>query len=211
VKRILPVALVLGIAPLFAADSGIIRLPDVRSDGGMPIMQALKQRHTTRDFKTEALSREQLGGLLWAAFGVNRPASGGRTAPSSRDSQEVDVYVALADGVYRYDAPTHSLVLVMHKDLRAMTGRQGFVADAPVNLVYVLDFASVPNSPREGAIESAAISAGAMVQNVYLYCASEGLGTVVRGWLDKPALAKAMGLGDDQYVLIAQTVGVPKK
>ncbi len=117
--------------------------------------------------------------------------------------------MTLRSGLYRYETATHSLRLVKAEDLPGLTGRQKFPATAPMNLVYVADFSRTLGVPPEAAIQAASVSAGAIVQNVYLYCASEGLGAVVRGWIDRPVLAKAMGLREDQYIVIAQTVGYP--
>lgn len=186
-----------------------IALPKPNMQGGVPLMQALRARQSSRAFSPRALPRQVLADLLWAAYGVNRPGSGMRTAPSAHNRQEIDVYVALADGLYRYDAAADALTPIVAHDLRALTGKQKFPALAPVNLVYVADLRRVPDVPRAAAIEAAAVATGAIVQNVYLYCASTRLATVVRGWIDKPALAKAMGLRDDQYIVVAQTVGYP--
>lgn len=148
--------------------------------------------------------------LLWAAWGINRTDSGKRTAPSAMNWQEVDVYVSTADGLFLYDAKEHTLIPVLAKDLRALTGKQEFVKDAPVNLVFVADFSKMGDAPDENKMITAHADAGFIGQNVYLYCASAGLATVVRGLIDKPALEKAMGLRPDQKVILAQTVGYPK-
>ncbi|MEJ2508506.1 MAG: SagB/ThcOx family dehydrogenase [Gammaproteobacteria bacterium] len=201
-------ALCLGATAARAAEQRIA-LPAPQLDAGVPLMQALSRRASNREFSRRALSRQTLGDLLWAADGINRADSGKRTAPSAHNRQEVDIYAAMADGLYRYDAAKHALVLVRARDVRALTGRQRFPAHAPLNLVYVIDFKRVPGVPRTAAIEAGAVATGAIVQNVYLYCASAGLATVVRGWIDKQALAKAMGLGPRQYIVVAQTVGYP--
>ena len=195
---------------VLAEDSQIFTLPEPRWDGGRPLMQALKERKSTREFASRSLPDQMLSELLWAAYGINRPETGDRTAPSAHNRQEIDIYVTLPKGLYRYEAATHSLRLVKAEDLRALTGRQQFTATTPMNLVYVADFSRTLGVPPDAAIQTAAVSTGAIVQNVYLYCASEGLAAVVRGWLDRPVLSKAMGLRDDQYIVIAQTVGYPK-
>lgn len=187
-----------------------IQLPEPRLDGGRPLMQALKDRRSMREYSPKPLPDQVLAELLWAAYGINRPDTGHRTAPSAHNRQEVDVYVTLASGFYLYEANGHRLRLVKAEDLRGLTGRQKFPGTAPLNLVYVANFSRVPDVPREAAIEAAAVSTGAIVQNVYLYCASEGLAAVVRGWIDRPVLAEAMGLSKDQYIVVAQTVGYPE-
>jgi len=201
-----------GMATANATDSGLIKLPPADTAGGKPLMQALKERHSSREFSAESLPLSVLANLLWAANGVNRPDSGYRTAPSAKGWHEIDVYVALADGLYLYDARAHVLKRVVARDLRAQTGRQDFVGEAPVNLVYVADESRMDadTSAADRQFYMAA-DAGFIAQNVYLFCASQGLATVVRGWVDKPALARAMQLRPDQRVVLAQTVGYPRK
>lgn len=185
-----------------------LALPAPRRDGGLPLMRALAARHSAREFSPRALRDDLLADLLWAAFGVNRP-DGGRTAPSALDAQEIDVYVALPRGAYRYDARANALALVAASDVRRVTGYQDFVDDAPLDLVYVADhrrMAMVPVGQRESY---ASACAGAIAQNVYLFAASEGLATVIRAWIDREAIAGALGLAPDQQVLLAQTVGYP--
>jgi SagB-type dehydrogenase family enzyme len=195
-------------------DLKLIQLPPPRPEGGKPLMQALKDRHSSRSFREEALTPQVLSNLLWAAYGINRPESGKRTAPSALNWQEIDIYVALKEGLYLYVAKGHALVPILNRDIRAETGSfiQPFVKKAPLNLVYVADLARTRG--LKGTVVSAeekmlyaAVSTGAIVQNVYLYCASEGLSTVVRGYVDKPELARVMGLREDQKIILAQTVG----
>jgi len=143
--------------------------------------------------------------------GLNRPELGGRTAPSASNSQEMDIYVAMADGLYLYDAKAHLLKPVLADDIRALTGRQAFVKDAPLNLIYVSDLSKMTRAAPEDRDFYAAAHTGFISQNVYLFCASEGLATVIRASIDRPALAKAMGLRRDQKITLAQTVGYPKK
>jgi nitroreductase len=185
-----------------------IRLPAPDKRGGLPLMQALARRRSSREFARKPLPLPVLSSLLWAAFGVNR-RGGGRTAPSAIDAQEIDVYVARPDGAYLYDARSHVLRLVAATDLRRVTGYQDFVDEAPLDFVYVADHARmrlVPVGQRECYASAAA---GAIAQNVYLYAASAGLATVIRGWIDRGAIADALGLSHDQEVLLSQTVGYP--
>ena len=187
-----------------------IELLKPQMSGGMPLMQALKARSSSREYDSKTLPLQVLSNMLWAAWGINRP-DGKRTAPSAMNLQEIDVYVALAEGLYLYDAKANILKPVLSEDLRAMTGGQPFVKDAPVNLVFVADYSRMDRiTSRDRAFYSAA-NTGFISQNVYLFCASEGLATVVRGYVDKPALARAMKLRPDQKVILAQTVGYPKK
>ena len=171
-------------------------------------MRALAARHSSRKFASDALPLPMLSSLLWAAFGLNRP--GGRTAPSAIDCQEVDVYVALPAGAYLYDAKSHSLKLVAASDLRRITGYQDFVDEAPLDLVYVADHRRMRMIPVALRESYASVSAGAIAQNVYLFAASSGLATVIRAWIDREAVADALGLDHDQQVLLSQTVGYPK-
>ena len=194
-----------------AQDLKPIQLPQPRMDGGKPLMQALKERKSTRAFSSEKLPMQTLGNLLWATFGINRPDTGQRTAPSAMNRQEMDIYVATADGLYLYDAKGNALQPVLTNDIRAATGMQPFVKDAPVELVYVADYARMGGGTDEGKSLYAAADTGFISQNVYLFCASEDLATVVRGSVDRTALAKTMKLRPEQKIILAQTVGYPKR
>jgi SagB-type dehydrogenase family enzyme len=186
-----------------------IKLPAPDKRGGLPLMRALARRRSSREFARKPLPLPVLSSLLWAAFGVNR-RGGGRTAPSAINAQEIDVYVALPDGAYVYDATAHALRLVAASDLRRVTGYQDFVDDAPLDLVYVADHARMRMVPASQRESYASAAAGAIAQNVYLYAASAGLATVIRAWIDRSAIADALGLTHDQQVLLSQTVGYPK-
>lgn len=186
-----------------------LKLPTPDKRGGLPLMQALARRHSSREFARKPLPTSVLSDLLWAAFGVNR-RGGGRTAPSALDAQEIDVYVALPNGAYLYDAKAHALKLVAASDLRRVTGYQDFVDEAPLDLVYVADHARMRLVPVGQRESYASAAAGAILQNVYLYAASAGLATVIRAWIDRSAIADALGLTHDQQVLLSQTVGYPK-
>jgi hypothetical protein len=186
-------------------------LPAANTTGGLPLMQALAQRQSQREFDPAPLPLQMLSDLLWAAAGINRPELAGRTAPSAMNAQEVDVYVALPEGLYRYAAPTQTLHLVSATDVRRVTGYQDFVDTAPLDLVLVADHSRMKLVPAAQREAFAFAAAGAMAQNVYLYCASSGLAAVIRAWLDRDALAQAMGLTNDQQVLLSQTVGRPKR
>jgi SagB-type dehydrogenase family enzyme len=184
--------------------------PDM--EAGRPLMQVLKDRSSSRSFSGEKLTLQELSNLLWAAFGVNRPGSGKRTAPSAMNWQEIDIYVSTAEGLYIYDAFTHGLKPVFGEDIRSKTGRQSFVKEAPLNLIYVADFSrmGLMATEEQKAFYSAAAT-GFISQNVYLYCASEGLATVVRGLIDRPSLEKVMMLNSNQKITLAQSVGYPGK
>jgi SagB-type dehydrogenase family enzyme len=188
-----------------------IQLPKPQMDGGKPLMQALKERKSMRSFSTEKLPDQVLGNLLWAAFGINRPDTGHRTAPSAVNWQEIDIYVATANGLYLYNAKGHTLQPVLAEDIRAETGIQPFVKDAPVELVYVADYSRMGKGTDDQKNLYSAADTGFISENAYLFCASEGLATVVRGMVDQATLAKVMKLRPDQKIILAQTVGYPKK
>lgn len=206
-KFVLVVALIRA-SCLLAQDLKPVTLPQPQTDGGRPLMLVLKDRKTTRDFAADKLSPQVLSNLLWAAFGVNRP-DGRRTAPSAMNRQEIDIYVATSDGLFIYNAQANRLDPVLAQDVRAATGTQPFVAMAPLDLVYVADLAKAGSEPDADLYTAA--DTGFIAQNVYLYCASEGLATVVRGSVDRVALAKAMKMRPEQKIILAQTVGYPKK
>jgi len=201
------------IGPTFSAGQELkpIKLLKPQTEGGRPLMQVLQARSSSRSFSAEQLPPQVLSNLLWTACGINRPDSGKRTAPSARNWQEIDVYVATADGLYLYDAQAHALKPVLAKDIRAATGSQPFVGEVPVNLIYVADFSRMGAATDDQKVFYSAAATGFISQNVYLYCASEGLATVVRGLVNRPALAKAMNLRSDQQITLAQSVGYPKK
>ena len=184
-------------------------LPPAQTTGGKPLMEALGHRKSSRDFGAARLPAQTLSNLLWAAAGVNR-ADGRRTAPSASNLQEVDVYLATADGVFLYEPSAHRLAPIRAEDVRSATGTQSFVPDAPVSLIYVADFARMGNRGEQEKILYSAADTGFISQNVYLYCASEGLVTVVRGSVDRAILAKTLHLRPEQRIVLAQSVGYPK-
>ena len=192
-----------------------IALPAPDRKGGKPLMQALNERQTTRTFTEDKLTQQQLSDMLWAAWGINRADQKKRTAPSAMNYQEMDVYVALQGGLYLYAAETNSLKMINNKDLRKTTGTQSYVNNAALNLVYVADMGRA--GKKEGVkIDDSDLlmsysDAAFMAQNVYLYCASANLGCVVIGSIPKDKLAVEMGLRSNQIIILAQTVGIPKK
>lgn len=128
---------VLAVGPALAAEKAeAIALPPPRSKGGKPLIEALALRRSIREYSDRPLPPQVLSDLLWAAFGINRP-SGDRTAPYWRHIMVIDVYAAMADGVWLYEPKQHSLLLQRRADIRAQTGLQDFVAAAPLNLIYV--------------------------------------------------------------------------
>jgi nitroreductase len=209
VKRpLLLVPALLACAGVMAQD---LALPAPQKTGGMPLMEALARRATGRSFDPgRELSRQQLSGLLWAAWGVNRP-DGRRTAPSAKNMQEMDVYVLLKSGVFVYDAKGHRLARISSEDHRALGGTQSFVKDAPVTLVLVADQAKAGGAGTSGSADWVNMDAGYISQNVYLFCASEGLVTGARAYVDRAALGPKLKLRPDQAILLAQSVGYAPK
>jgi len=198
------------LVPFAALAQDVIKLPPPKTEGGMPLMEALKVRKSGREFSSEKLPLPVLSNLLWAAWGVNRP-DGHRTAPSARNMQEIDVYVAMSDGLFLYDPKQHQLQKILAEDIRAATGMNDYVKDAAVNLVYVADLTR-GNLKEPEAIEFyTGADTAFLAQNVYLFCASEKLQVVVRGAIDRPVLAKKMKLRPDQKITLAQSIGYPKQ
>jgi nitroreductase len=194
----------------FAKDLEPIQLPQSQPSSGNALLKILEKRRTTREYGPEPLPVAVLASLLWAAFGISRP-DGRRTAPSARNYQEIDIYVAKSDGLYLFDAKENMLRPVLAEDIRGLTGIQSYVKQAPVSLVYVADISKMSGSSDEEKIFFTAADSGFISENVYLYCAAEGLVTGVRANIDKPVLAKAMKLRPDQKITLAQCVGYPKK
>jgi hypothetical protein len=194
--------------PVIGTD-GVIKLnqPDLKR--GVSMMEALSKRKSERNLSDKKLTLQQLSEVLWAADGVNRP-DGKRTSPAARAKYAVDIYVVLPEGVYLYDVAKHELTPVVKGDFRKQAGMQDFVYIAPVNLVYVLNLKNwqdesrpMPEQKRDRWI---AVELGCIAQNVHLYCASEGLGTVIRGMIDEKKFSEVIKVKPEQ-ILMAQTVG----
>lgn len=196
---------------LAAAQSQAMELPPPRMEGGRPLMEVFKARHSSREFADRPLPPQLLSNLLWAAWGINRPETGLRTAPSSHGAMDVDLYLAMANGVWIYDPKAHRLLPHLQDDVRGdTTTGQDFVKTAALNLIYVSDAArmgKVSDADRtfNGIADSAVIG-----QNVYLFCASEGLATVLRASVPGERLAKRLNLMPTQAIYLAQSVGYPK-
>jgi len=188
-----------------------VQLPAPQMTGGKPLMEALALRATSRSFAADPLPAQLLSNLLWAAWGINRPKEGKRTAPSARNWQEIDVVVVNAVGAYAYDAAGNRLKPLVAGDYRTLAGVQGFVKDAPMTLVFVADTTRMSGASGSDAVAYAWADAAFISENVYLFCASEGLATGVRAYVDKPALARALRLAPTQTIVLAQSVGYPKK
>jgi hypothetical protein len=210
--------------PLKAALPGDLQpiiLPPPEKDGGKSVLAALQLRKTTRSISSKAIPKQVLSNLLWAAFGINREEASfnkpGRTAPSASNSQEIDLYLALPEGVYLYEPLPHRLAPVVAGDFRRMAGR-GRAASAPVNIFYVADLSRYdlgPNQP-DRAIGDPEVQksyyytdTGFIAQNVYLFAASQGLAAWFHN-CDKENTVDEFKLNANQRVLFAQTVGYPE-
>ena len=205
------IALLLVTVATAAQELAPIKLPAPVMEGGKPLMDVLKLRYSTREYAPDRLPPQTLANLLWAAWGINRP-DGRRTAPSASNRQEIDIYLTLPEGAFVWDAKANVLNPVVGDDLRAATGSQPFPATAALNLVYVADLAKAGRSTTDPQqMLNIGADAGFIAENVYLFCASEGLASVVRAMVPKEALAKSLKLRDTQVIVLAQTVGHPKK
>ncbi len=208
------------LGPASTGDLQPIALVKPQTDGGKSVLAALQERRTIRNISAEKLPPQVLSNLLWAAFGVNRekgPSAGGtgRTAASASNSQEIDLYVALPEGVYLYEAVPHRLTPVVAGDFRARSGRRA-AATAPVNIFYVVDIAKYGKAPfQEPGLKDPDIqksyyyvATGLIAANVYLFAASQGLAAHFHN-CDKQNTPREFKLRPEQRVLFAQTVGYP--
>ena len=177
----------------------------------MPLRDALMARRSVRQFSPRrfrldaADDLQLLSDLLWAAWGFISTKR--RSAPSSHNWQELELWLLLPEGVYVYDAIENRLVARSDEDLRAASGVQEYVGTAPLNIVLVAEKTLVTGKTPEGVRETIFTDSGYICQNIYLFCASEGLATVSRAWIDRPALAARLGLGPTQAITLVQTVG----
>jgi nitroreductase len=205
------IAHLLGIAAIASASElPEILLPKPQKEGGMPLMQCLEKRESQRSFDKEfKLSVQTLSNLLWAASGVNRE-DGRRTAPTAMNRQQIDLYMITDEGGYLYEPKDNKLKPIFSGDIRPLVGKQGFVADAPVILFYVSDHDKMlPVLTKEQKDFYSATDAGFISQNVYLFCASEGLSTVVLGMLEREIIKEKFKLTNSQFVILGQPVAYP--
>ncbi|MDR0370926.1 MAG: SagB/ThcOx family dehydrogenase [Prevotellaceae bacterium] len=184
-----------------------IKLTAPAVESGQPLLTAMQNRKSDREFSDKNLSLEHLSEILWAANGINRAGENKRTVPSAMAIYPLDTYVFLANGVYKYIPETHELTPVVAGDHRALSGLQPFVETAPLNLVFIADYHKYSRVPAERRIYLAALDAGHCAQNVYLYCASEGLKSVVRAGAQEQAVLELLGLDENYQFVVAQTVG----
>jgi len=197
------------IVPMELTTFDTIQLLDPDTVGGIPLMQALQHRKTDREFDKKNLSLKHLSEVLWAANGLNRP-DGKRTVPSAMALYPIQTYAVLANGIFFYNPVTNQLEPVVEGDYREITGLQSFVKDAPLNILFIADFKAYDGAKKvaeENRVSLASLDAGHCSENVYLYCASEGLKTVVRGGAQADELYKVLELDAKYKFILAQTVG----
>lgn len=188
------------------------KLPLPDKNGGMLLMQALSLRHSGRSFdSTKSIPENILSDMLWAACGVNRDDTQKRTAPSSMNYREIEIYIASVDGVFKYTPESHSILKISSNDIRIKTGTQNYVKDASVNLIYAADFSKTKNGKSEYQIRASYANTGFIAQNVYLYCASANLETVIRASFDEKNLLDELKLNSDTFsIILCQSVGYKK-
>ena len=187
--------------PMVLTTFDTIKLQAPDTLGGKPLMQAISRRKTDRSFDSRNLSLKHLTEILWVANGVNR-AKGKRTVPSAMGLYPLQTYAVLANGIYFYNPQKHQLEPVVKGDFRNLAGTQNFVEVAPLNLLFIAKARNANDN-----FQSAIMDSGYCGQNVYLYCASEGLRSVVRASAKDVELLKAMNLGSNYKFILAQTVG----
>lgn len=186
-----------------------IQLLQPNLNEGLTINEALSLRASSRDYSSEPLSLEELSGVMWAAAGINRPENNHLTAPSAMAVYPLKVYAFTAEGVYLYDAPTHSLGRVVEGDHRKLTAVQDFAYHAPLNLVYVADLGRYEKYRMQRTkLESlAGMDAAGYAENVNLYAAGHALKAITRGSGLFDEVIKLLSLDENHIVSLAQTVG----
>ncbi len=208
IKGVLLLAGLLSMLNVKAQVIETITLPPAQKTGGMPLMEAFQLRKSQRSFSSKELTTQQISNLLWAAYGINSP-EGFRTVPAAKNWYEYDIYVLKSDGWFLYEVGKHSLLKMGNEDLRIFGGTQDFVKAAPVIFVYVADFGRMNDTTDELRKFFSAVDVGYISQNVYLWCASEGLATIVLGQVDKVKVREVLKLRPDQQVILSQPVAFP--
>lgn len=201
--------------PIDLTQFGTIALKQPNTNGGVPLMRAMQDRISTRQFASENLTLEDLSGILWSAYGINREA-GGRTVPSAFGIYPLKIYVVMANGIYQYQPEKNELSPIVQGDYRQYTGddMSPYAATAPLNLLFYADFSKYKTG--DAGLDTflagvgdrfVAVNTGTCIQDVYLYCTSEGLKTVAHGTVDEAKMKELLQLDDQHKFVIAQTIG----
>jgi SagB-type dehydrogenase family enzyme len=187
-----------------------IKLLPPQTEKGKILMKALEERRSTREYSDRAMSLQDISNVLWAANGINRVKDMKHTAPTAMNWQEIDIYVVLGKGIYRYEPHDSTLHPVAKGDLREQAGTQEYVKTAPLNLIYVADYSKMKNAEEAKRESYASADASFIAENVYLVCAAFDMGCVVRASVDREKLSITMKLRPEQKIVLGQTVGFLK-
>jgi len=201
-------ALLIVASCVYGQNNETLQLPEPERKGGMPLMEALNKRCTNRNFVEGEISLQQLSNLLWAASGINRSEEKKRTSPTARNSQQIDIYVAINSGLFLYDFLNNCLIKVLSEDVREYMGRQDFTKIAAVMLIYVSNHDKLGSLSKENKDFYSATDTGFIAQNVGLFCASEGLANVVLGAIDRDLMREKMKLTENQHIVLSHAIGV---
>jgi SagB-type dehydrogenase family enzyme len=187
-----------------------IKLLPPQTEKGKSLMKALEERRTTREYSDRAMSLQDISNVLWAANGINRVKEMKHTAPTAVNWQEIDVYIVLGKGIYRYNPHDSTLYPVVKGDMREQAGTQDYVKTAPLNLIYIADYTKMKNAEEAKKEAYASADAAFIAENVYLFCAAFDMGCVVRASVDREKLSATMKLRPEQKIVLGQTVGFLK-
>jgi SagB-type dehydrogenase family enzyme len=191
---------------IYANAQEVIQLPEAQKEGGMPLMETFAQRQSIREYSEREIEMQDLSNLLWAAFGINREG-GKRTAPSARNWQEYDLYIVLQNGVYLWNPEANVLTRVIEEDVREMTGKQEFVATAPLQIMLVANMNKPEGKDKTATLNTVYCDAGFISQNIYLFCSSFEMASVARLYYDAEPLHEKLKLEKEQKIILIQTVG----
>ena len=192
---------------VLAQELSSIKLNNPNTKRGLPVMEALSQRASVKEWSEKKLNLQDLSDLLWASNGINRPDESKRTAASALNAQDVDVYVVMEEGSYLYDAKMQELTAVAKGDFREATGK----TTAPVVIVLVSDISRFKSGEVASKLNWAALDIGIVSQNIALFCAGTGLKTRPRVSMDVAKIKSVLKLSDSQYPMLNHPVGYEKK
>lgn len=176
-----------------SANAETLNLPQPDKTGGIPLMEAISKRQSVREFSAKEIDTQTLSDILYAAWGVSH--DGKRTIPTALNKQDLQVFVFYKNAIWKYDGI--KIDLISETNLTPALALQDYVKDAPLTLIYT--GSDTKYSP---------MNAAAAYQNVGLYCASRGLNNVVRGYINRDEIAKALKLPANE-IIVSQTIGWP--